>query len=184
MSRPASHPPYLALRHGDFRRLLASQLLSLVGSQMQVVALNWHIYLLTRSPLALGFVGLTRVVPIIAFSLWGGVVADRYDRRRVMIATQLAMTAVAFALSGLTFARRETLWTLYGLNFLSAAAGAFDGPARNSLLPRLVPAQELAGALSLNFSAFQAAMIGGPAIAGLILAGHVSASSLAPTLRT
>jgi len=142
--------------------------------------LNWHIYLLTRSPLALGFVGLTRVVPIIAFSLWGGVVADRYDRRRVMIATQLAMTAVALALSGLTFARRETLWTLYGLNFLSAAAGAFDGPARNSLLPRLVPARELAGALSLNFSAFQAAMIGGPAIAGLILAGHASASPLTP----
>src|SRR6266536_115444 len=180
MSRPASHLPYLALRHRDFRRLLASQLLSLVGSQMQVVALNWHIYLLTRSPLALGFVGLTRVVPIIAFSLWGGVVADRYDRRRVMIATQLAMTAVALALSGLTFARRETLLTLYGLNFLSAAAGAFDGPARNSLLPRLVPARELAGALSLNFSAFQAAMIGGPAIAGLILAGHASASPLTP----
>ncbi len=97
-----------------------------------------------------------------------------------MIATQLAMTAVALALSGLTFARRETLWTLYGLNFLSAAAGAFDGPARNSLLPRLVPARELAGALSLNFSAFQAAMIGGPAIAGLILAGHASASPLTP----
>ncbi len=180
VSRPTSHPPYLALRHRDFRRLLASQLLSLVGSQMQVVALNWHIYLLTHSPLALGFVGLTRVVPIVVFSLWGGVVADRYDRRRIMIATQLSMTAVALALSGLTFARRETLWALYGLNFLSAAAGAFDGPARNSLLPRLVPARELAGALSLNFSAFQAAMIGGPAIAGLILAGHASASPLVP----
>jgi MFS family permease len=175
LSPSPSHPPYLALRHRDFRRLVVSQLLSLVGSQMQVVALNWHIYLLTRSPLALGFVGLTRVVPIIAFSLWGGVVADRYDRRRLMIWTQLAMTAVALALSGLTFANRETLWLLYALNFLGAAAGAFDGPARNSLLPRLVPAAELSGALSLNFSAFQAAMIGGPAIAGLILAGHAGA---------
>ncbi len=170
----ASHRPYLALRHRDFRRLLSSQLLSLVGTQMQVVALNWHIYLLTRSALALGFVGLTRVVPIIAFSLLGGVVADRSDRRRVMITTQLAMTAVALTLSGLTFFRRETLWLLYGLNFLSAAAGAFDGPARNALLPRLVPPRELAGALSLNFSAFQTAMIGGPAIAGLVLAGHAS----------
>jgi MFS family permease len=90
------------------------------------------------------------------------------------------MTAVALALCGLTVARRETLLLIYALNFLSAAAGAFDGPARNSLLPRLVPARELAGALALNFSAFQAAMIGGPAIAGLILAGHASASPLAP----
>ena len=145
---------------------------------MQTVGINWHIYLLTRSPLALGFVGLTRVVPIIVFSLWGGVVADRYDRRRVMIATQLAMTAVALSLAGLTFARLETLWLLYCLNFLSAAAGAFDGPARQSLIPRLVPAEELPGALSLNFSVFQAAMIGGPAIAGLILAGHAGASSM------
>ncbi|HEY7516329.1 MAG TPA: MFS transporter, partial [Vicinamibacteria bacterium] len=77
--------PYLALRHRDFRRLWISQLVSMTGTQMQVVAINWHIYLLTRSPLALGFVGLTRVVPIIAFSLWAGVVADRRDRRRVML---------------------------------------------------------------------------------------------------
>ena len=116
--------------------------------------------------------GLTRVVPIVAFSLWGGVIADRSDRRRIMIFTQLGMTAVALALAGLTFAHRETLWLLYALNFLGGAAGAFDGPARNSLLPRLVPAGELPGALSLNFSVFQAAVIGGPAIAGLILAGH------------
>jgi MFS family permease len=79
--------PYLALRHRDYRRLVVGQFLSMIGSQMQTVGINWHIYLLTRSPLALGFVGLTRVVPIVAFSLWGGVVADRYDRRRVMITT-------------------------------------------------------------------------------------------------
>lgn len=176
-SKPGA--PYLVLRHPDYRRLVASQLLSLIGTQMQVVALNWHIYLLTRSPLALGFVGLTRVVPIVVFSLWAGVVADRHDRRRLMILTQLAMTAVALALSGLTFAHRETLWALYALNFLSGAAGAFDAPARNALLPRLVPQHELPGALSLNFSAFQASMIGGPAIAGLILAGHAGAFPLA-----
>ena len=106
---------------------------------MQVVAINWHVYLLTKSPLALGFVGLTRVVPIVAFSLWGGVVADRHDRRRVMIATQIAMTAVALALWGTTVAGRETLWMLYALNALSASAVAFDGPSRQALIPRLVP---------------------------------------------
>ena len=72
----------MALVHRDYRRLIASQLLSLTGSQMQVVAINWHVYLLTKSPLALGFVGLTRVLPIVGFSLWGGLVADRSDRRR------------------------------------------------------------------------------------------------------
>ena len=166
---------YFTLRHRDFRRLIGAQLLSLTGSQMQTVAINWHIYLLTRSPLALGFVGATRVVPIIIFSLWGGVVADRYDRRRVMIITQLAMTGVALALATLTVARSETLFAIYSLNFLSAAAGAFDNPARNALIPRLIPPAELSGALSLNFSVFQTAMITGPAVAGLILAGHAAA---------
>ena len=172
MSPSISRAPYLALRHADYRRLIASQFFSLVGSQMQVVAINWHVYLLTRSPLALGFVGLTRVVPIIIFSLWGGLVADRRDRRRVMISTQLAMTAVALVLAGLTWTGRETLWLLYGLNLLSAAAVAFDGPSRQALIPRLVPPEDLPGALSLNLSVFQASLIGGPALAGLIIAGH------------
>ncbi|HEY6928822.1 MAG TPA: MFS transporter [Thermoanaerobaculia bacterium] len=172
MDQSISRAPYLALRHADYRRLIVSQFFSLVGSQMQVVAINWHVYLLTRSPLALGFVGLTRVVPIIIFSLWGGLVADRYDRRRVMITTQLGMTAVALALAVFTWTRHETLWLLYGLNLLSAAAVAFDGPSRQALIPRLVPPEDLAGALSLNLSVFQAALIGGPALAGLIIAGH------------
>jgi len=83
------------LRHRDYRRLVVGQFLSMIGSQMQTVGINWHIYLLTRSPLALGFVGLTRVVPIVAFSLWGGVIADRYDRRRLLIGCNVASAARA-----------------------------------------------------------------------------------------
>ncbi len=139
---------------------------------MQVVAINWHVYLLTRSPLALGFVGLTRVLPIVVFSLWGGLVADRHDRRRVMIGTQMAMTAVALGLFGVTFARRESLWLLYGLSALGASAVAFDGPSRQALIPRLVPAYDLPGALSLNLSVFQASLIGGPALGGILIAHH------------
>ncbi len=163
--------PYLALRHRDFRRLWISQLVSLTGSQMQVVAINWHIYLLTGSPLALGFVGLTRVVPIILFSLWGGVVADRHDRRRLLFLTQSGLALVAPPLPGPPFSRRETVWLIYLLNALSAAAVAFDNPARQSLLPRLVPPEDLPGALSLNLTVFHAAMIVGPALAGLLIAG-------------
>ena len=180
MTRTASRAPYLALCHRDYRRLIASQFLSLLGSQMQVVALNWHVYLLTHSPLALGLVGLTRVVPIVSFSLWGGVLADRLDRRRLMIATQLAMTAVALALAGVTWSHRETLWLLYGLNFLSASAVAFDSPARQALIPRLVPPKDLQGALSLNLSVFQTALIGGPALAGLLIAGDFGGPGAAP----
>ena len=177
MTASTSRAPYLTLRHRDYRRLLLSQFFSLIGSQMQVVAINWHIYLLTRSPLALGFVGLTRVVPIVLFSLWAGVVADRRDRRRVMLLAQMAMTAVAAALAVATFLHRETLWLLYGLNLLASSAVAFDGPARQALIPRLVPHEDLPGALSMNLSVFQASLIGGPALAGLLIGAGASGPS-------
>jgi MFS family permease len=169
MSAPA--PPYRVLRHRDYRRFWLANLVSLTGSQMQVTALHWHVYLLTRSPLALGLVGLTRVVPVLVFSLWGGVLADRADRRRLMLATQVAMTGVAAALALFTQARRETVVLLFVLNAIGAAASAFDGPARQALVPRLVPRSELQAALVLNLTVFHAAMIGGPALAGLLLAG-------------
>ena len=114
--------PYQALQHRDFRRMWVAQFVSLTGTQMQVVAINWHVYLLTRSPLALGLVGLTRVVPIVGFSLWGGVVADRRDRRWIMFTTQSAMTLVALGLCVATASGRESLWLIYGLNALAAAA--------------------------------------------------------------
>jgi MFS family permease len=179
VSSPSRRAPYLALQHRDYRRLIVSQLLSLTGSQMQVVAINWHVYLLTKSPLALGFVGLTRVVPIVVFSLWGGVVADRLDRRRVMLLTQIAMTCVALGLGLVTRLGRETLWMLYAFNALGASAVAFDGPSRQALIPRLVPPEDLPGALSLNLSVFQAALIGGPALAGLLIAHHPGAAPTA-----
>jgi MFS family permease len=138
---------------------------------MQMVAINWHIYLLTRSPLALGLVGLTRVVPIIVFSLWGGIVADRADRKKVMFAAQLTMAVAAAVLAALTLLHRETVWWIYGLTAVAAGASAFDNPARQALIPRLVPPEDLQGALSLNLTAFHAALIGGPGIAGLLIAG-------------
>ncbi len=139
---------------------------------MQSVAINWHVYLLTHSPLALGLVGLTRVVPIVVFSLWGGVLADRLDRRKLMVVTQSCMALIAALLAFATFSGRDALWLLYALTACSAGAGAFDAPARQALIPRLVPDRDLPGALSINFSVFQAGMIAGPALAGWIIAGH------------
>jgi MFS family permease len=162
--------PYLSLRHRDFRWLWAAQLISLTGSQMQAAAIDWHVYLLTRSPLALGMVGLSRVIPIVSLSLLGGVVADRYDRKRVMLATQLTMTSVAALLGFLTLTHHETLFTLYLLTGMTSAAGAFDNPARQALVPRLVPREDLPGALAMNLTMFHAGMIGGPALAGVLIA--------------
>src|SRR5262245_22857391 len=138
---------------------------------MQVVAINWHVYLLTRSALALGFVGLTRVLPIIVFSMWGGVLADRADRKRVMFASQSAMTLVSVALAVLAWTRRDSVAAIYLLNAVQAAAVAFDNPARQALVARLVPPADLPGALALNLTMFQAAMIAGPGLAGLLIAG-------------
>jgi MFS family permease len=162
--------PYQALRHRDYVLLGSATLISLVGTQMQNVALDWHVYLLTHSPLALGFVGLTRVVPIIAFSLWGGVVADRHDRKVVMFAAQAVMTLAALALAALTFFHRETLASLYLLTSVTSAATAFDNPSRQALIPRLVSKEDLPGALSLNLTIFHVGMIAGPAISGLVIA--------------
>ena len=146
-------------------------LVSIVGTQMQNVAIDWHVWVLTRSPLALGLVGLVRVVPIVILSLVGGLVADRHDRRRVLLVTQSAMTLVALALGTATLLGHDSVGLVYLLTAATSGAGAFDNPARQGLIPRLVPEQDLPGALAVNLSAFQLASIGGPALTGLLLAG-------------
>src|ERR1051326_4527364 len=87
--------PFHALRHRDFRLLASATLISIIGTQMQNVGIDWHIYVLTRSPLALGTVGLVRVVPMVLLSMWGGITADRHDRKRVQFTTQAAMAVIA-----------------------------------------------------------------------------------------
>jgi MFS family permease len=145
---------------------------------MQVVAIDWHVYLLTRSPLALGLLGLVRILPIIAFSLWGGIVADRHDRRWVVFVSQSLMTGTALALAAITWTGRDALGLVYLLTALAAAAAAFDNPARQALIPNLVPREDLPGALSLNLTMFHTAMIAGPGLSGLIIAG--SSALVAP----
>ena len=158
-----------------------SMLVSLVGTQMQNAAIDWHVWVLTRSPLALGFVGLVRIVPIVVLSLVGGLVADRRDRRRVLLVTQSTMTLVALALGAVTLLGRDSVGLVYLLTALTSAAGAFDNPSRQSLIPRLVPENDLPGALSIMLSTFQLASIGGPALTGLVLAGAAGAGPGPPS---
>jgi MFS family permease len=136
---------------------------------MQYVAINWHVYLLTKSALALGTVGLVRVVPIILCSLVGGVVADAVDRKRLMFVTQALMMLSACALAAATWFGLESVWPIYVLTALAAAATAFDNPARQALMPMLVPAEEFPNAVSLWMIVFHLSTVIGPALAGLLL---------------
>lgn len=137
---------------------------------MQFVAINWHVYLLTKSAFALGLVGLFRGVPIIICSLAGGVVADAVDRKRLMMVTQSVMLASAALLAAGTIAGVESVWPIYILSGIASAASAFDVPARQALMPTLVPAEDFPNAVSLGIMVFNVATIAGPAIAGFVLA--------------
>jgi MFS family permease len=167
--RPSS---FVALRHRDFRLLWLGQLISGTGSQMQLVAINWHVYILTKSPLALGLVGLVRVVPIVVCSLVGGVVADAVNRKRLMLITQSVMLVSAGVLAVMTATGLRSAWPLYLLTAVSSAAVAFDNPARQAILPTLVPPEDFPNAVSLGLIVFQLSMIGGPAIAGRLLGSY------------
>ena len=164
---------FAALQHRNFRLLWLGQLISFSGSMMQQAAILWHVSLLVpadRRGLALGIVGLVRVGPIVVFSLLSGVVADALDRRRLMMVTQVSAALVAVALAVLAFSGLAVVWPVYLLAALGAAAGAFDGPARQALIPNLVPREHLANALSLNQIMFQSASVLGPSIGGVLIA--------------
>jgi MFS family permease len=163
---------FSALRYRDFRLLWLGQIISVTGSQMQSVAINWHVYLLTKSAFALGLVGLFRGVPIIICSLVGGVVADAVDRKRLMIATQSVMLASAGLLTLTTITGLKSVWPIYVLSGIASSATAFDIPARQSLMPMLVPAKDFPNAVSLGLIVFNIATIGGPSLAGFLLASR------------
>jgi MFS family permease len=123
----------------------------------------------SRRGLALGMVGLVRVVPIIAFSLVAGVVADAHDRRRLMLVTQTGMALCAATLAWVAFSGVQAVWPIYALAAGGAAFGAFDNPARQALIPTLVPPEHLPNAISLNAIVFQAASVIGPAAGGVLI---------------
>jgi MFS family permease len=161
-------PP--ALHHRRFRLLWAGMAISIAGSQMQVWALFWHIRTLTDQPIALGGIGLARILPIIFFSLIGGAVADVANRRRILFITQAVMAGVALTLAYFTIEGSLTIWHIYGLTAIQAVAISFDTPARQSLVPNLVPPRDLPNAYSMQSIAHQTGAIVGPALSGLVIA--------------
>jgi MFS family permease len=169
---PARNSPFKALQHRNFRLIWIGQLVSMAGSMMQSAAILWHVSILVdpgQRGLALGLVGLVRVVPIVVFSLIAGVVADAHDRRRLMLITQTGMAISAALLAWVAFAGVRAVWPIYALAATGAAFGTFDNPARQALIPTLVPAADLPNAISLNAIMFQTASVVGPAAGGVLI---------------
>jgi MFS family permease len=168
-----SRASFVALRHRNYRLLWIGLFVSFSGSMMQNAGLLWHVSLLVppeRKGLALGMVGLVRVFPIVIFSMISGVVADAWDRRKLMLFTQVAATLVAAVLAILSFRGLTQVWPLYALAAIGSAVGAFDLPARGALVPTLVPREHLPNAISLNTIMFQTASVAGPSLGGLMIA--------------
>lgn len=161
-------PP--ALRHRQFTLIWIGLIISMVGSQMQQWALFWHISQLSRSPIAVSIIGGVRFAAVLCFSLVGGLVADRHDRRHILFLTQSIALSVALALGVLTLLGVIRLWHIYLLTAIQASAMAFDLPARQALVPNLVPREDLPNAFSLQAIAFNTGAIAGPALSGVIIA--------------
>jgi MFS family permease len=163
----------IALTHRNFRLLWIGTFISMSGSLMRNAAILWHVSLLVpenQKAIALGVVGLVRVVPIVIMSFVAGVVADAVDRRKLMLLTNAALMGVSATLATAAWLRLDNVWLVYALAAVSAAAGSFDNPARQSLYPTLVPREHLPNAISLNSIMFQTASVVGPALGGVLIA--------------
>ena len=158
--------PYTSFRSRDFLLFLSGSFLSNLGLQMISVAVSWDLYEATKSAVVLGNVGFVQVAPFLLFALWAGHFADRGDRRRIMLATQLVLVAAI----GVLVISSQSVTLIYGALFLAAAARAFQGPARLAILPHVVPGDALSNAITWNSSVQEIANVSGPAIAGVILA--------------
>ena len=164
-------PDFTPLRASrEFRLLLGGQVISFTGSSLRQVAIIYQVYVLTQSTFAVGLLGLVSAVPLMALSLWGGVIADRFDRRRLLLVTNACLGIVSVVLALATQAEVATLPLLYALTAVGPAFTALDQPARSALMPSLFERRLIPAAIALRQTYVQVASVVGPAIAGVILA--------------
>jgi MFS family permease len=160
---------FAALRHRNFRLLWVTTLVSNLGTWMQVVAQDYLVYQLSGRALDLGLVYLVRAIPLITLSIFGGALADRFDRRRLLMWTQGLMAASALLLGLLVQSGAARLWHVVAFSFVNAALQALDQPVRQAILPDLVSRKDLTNAIALNAIGFSAASAVGPALAGPVV---------------
>jgi MFS family permease len=159
-----------SLRHRNFQLFFSGQMISLIGTWMQTIAQSWLVYRLTGSSLLLGVVGFAGQIPVFLLAPVGGMAADRWNRHRVVIGTQISSMILAFILAALTLLHSVRVWEIVVLASLLGAVNAFDIPARQSFLIDMVGREDLMNAIALNSSMFNGARVIGPAIAGLLVA--------------
>ena len=153
-----------------YRALWIGQIISLMGTQMRYVAVAYQVYVITGSTVAVGLIGLVEVIPLIIFSILGGAIADRHDRRSLIARAQVGSLIVAAALGAISFGDAPSLLWIYLLTGVASAVNGIDRPARTAMVPQLVPPGTLSAAMALRQVVFQVTQIVGPAVGGLMLA--------------
>jgi len=161
---------FSALRYRDFRLLWLGAITSTIGTFMQTLAQAWLVYTLTGSAFLLGFDGFLSTGPMLLFSLFGGVVADRMARKKIMMGSQIAQGTFALVLAVLIWTHSVKIWHVFLLSFLTGSAQSFSGPAYISLLPLLVKREDVPNAVAMNSMQFNLARVIGPLLAGIALA--------------
>jgi MFS family permease len=161
---------FAALQHRNFNLWFRGQIISLMGTWMQQTAQGYLIFELTRSPAYLGYVGFAAGVPAWLFTLYGGVIADRFERRKLLLATQTSMMLLAFILAALVFSGLVQPWHILVLAFALGVANAFDAPARLAIVSEMVSREDLTNAIALNATMFNTGSAIGPAVAGMAYA--------------
>ncbi len=161
---------FTALKYRNFRLWFSGQMVSLIGTWMQATAQSYLLFELTGSPVMLGIAGFASGIPIWLFSLYSGLLSDRFSRRKVILFAQTSMMVLGFILAFLTFTGMVQPWHIIVLAFLLGTANAFDAPARQSFVVDMVPKEDLTNAIALNSSVFNLGTIVGPSVAGIIYA--------------
>src|SRR3954449_8282744 len=171
MRLPRIHADTTALRESrELRRLVLGNFISGMGTQASLVALPYQLYVQTKSPLLTGLLGAAELGPLVVMALVGGALADRLDRRRLLLLDQIGLVACAAALALLAFAGEPPLAALYALGGLLAGFGAVQNVVRSAIVPNLVAPARLRQALALNFGLYQLTLVIGPALGGVLIA--------------
>jgi MFS family permease len=160
---------FAAFQHRGFRYFQSARLLAMVAAQMQNVAIAWQVYLAAGRPLGLAWVGLTQFLPAFGLSLVAGHIADRFDRRRIVLVSYVAMAALSLVLFALGRRHLTALWPVYTVLVLVGTTRAFLNPASQALLPNIVPPEHFANAVAWGSLAWQVGLIAGPAVGGILL---------------
>ncbi|HTD18653.1 MAG TPA: MFS transporter, partial [Ktedonobacteraceae bacterium] len=157
---------WAVLRNRNYSLLFWGQLISAAGTQMQVVAVAWQVFLLTHSAIALGLIGLVQAIPRLIFSLVGGVFADVFDRRKLLLIIEITLAATSAALALCTIFNVINMFIIYSVVLVAASVSAFEFPTRQAVIPTLVPREQMPDAMSLSMVMMQLTFVIGPTLGG------------------